>query len=59
MICNVLAANFYPRTSRGPAVLVLDRIIDGHRTKVLGFNVSGKREARELAKRYNAIIWNF
>ena len=59
MPCNVLAAEFYPGSKRGSATLVLNRIIDGHRTKVIGFNVTGKREARELANRYGAHPWNF
>jgi hypothetical protein len=59
MICNVLAADFYPRTARGSATLVLNRIIDGRRTKVIGFNVTGKREARQIAKSYGAQPWNF
>ncbi len=59
MICNVLAADYYPRTSRGSATVVLNRIIDGHRTRVMGFNVQNKREAREIASRYNAQPWNF
>ena len=59
MFCNVLAAEFYPRTSRSGATVILNRIIDGRRTKVLGFNVSGKREARDIAKRYSATCWNF
>tara|TARA_R110000868_G_scaffold19939_4_gene85019 strand:- start:739 stop:918 length:180 start_codon:yes stop_codon:yes gene_type:complete len=59
MICNVLAAEFYPRTARGSATVVLNRIIDGHRSKVIGFNVASKREARQLAKQYGATPWNF
>ncbi len=59
MICNVLAADYYPRTARGSATVVFNRIIDGHRTKVIGFNVASKREARMLAKQYGATPWNF
>lgn len=59
MICNVLAADYYPRSSREPATVVLNRIIDGHRTRVMGFRVQNKREAREIAARYNATPWNF
>ena len=59
MIGNVLAAEFYPRSRTRSAVLELNRIIDGHRTHVIGFRVTSKREARELAKRYNAQPWNF
>ncbi len=59
MTGNVLAAEYYPRSRWGSATLVLNRIIDGHRTKVIGFNVSGKREARQLAEQYGATPWNF
>ena len=59
MFCNVLAAEFTSRGRKAPATLTLNRIIDGRRTKVIGFNVAGKREARELAKRYGATPWNF
>ena len=59
MICNVLAAEYYPRTARASATLIINRIIDGHRTKVIGFNVKNKAEARSLAKAYRAEPWNF
>ena len=59
MICNVLAAEFTSRGRGAPATLTLNRIIDGHRSKVLAFNVTGKREARQLAKQYRATPWNF
>lgn len=59
MICNVLAAEYYPRTARASATLIINRIIDGHRTKVIGFNVANKREARQLATSYGAKPWNF
>jgi hypothetical protein len=59
MICNVLAAEFTSRGRGVPATLTLNRIIDGHRSKVLAFNVTGKREARQLAKQYGATPWNF
>jgi len=59
MICNTLAAEYYSGSKTYSATLILNRIIDGHRTKVLGFNVAGKREARQLAKHYGATPWNF
>lgn len=59
MFCNVLAAEFTVKGRNSPATVVLNRIIDGRRTKVIGFNVSGKREARQIAKRYGATPWNF
>lgn len=59
MICNVLAAEYYPRTARGSATVILNRIIDGRRTKVIGFNVKNKAEARSIAASYGAKPWNF
>lgn len=59
MICNILAAEYYPRSARASATLIINRIIDGHRTKVIGFNVKNKAEARSLAKSYRAQPWNF
>jgi len=59
MIGNILAAEYYPRTARVSATLIINRIIDGHRTKVIGFNVKNKAEARGLAKSYRAQPWNF
>ena len=59
MHCNILAAEFTVAGRNSPATVVLNRIIDGHRTKVIGFNVTGKREARQIAKRYAAQPWNF
>ena len=59
MICNVLAAEYTNGGKTSPATLTLNRIVDGHRTKVIGFNVAGKREARQLAQQYGATPWNF
>lgn len=59
MIGNILAADYFPDDRAGSGVVRLDRIVDGHRTNVLSFRVSGKREARELAKNYGAKPWNF
>lgn len=56
---GILAAEFTSRGRNAPAVLDLTRIIDGHRTHVIAFRVSGKREARQLAKQYGAQPWNF
>jgi hypothetical protein len=33
--------------------------VDGRRSNIIAFNVSGKREARQLAKQYGAQPWNF
>lgn len=59
MICNILAAEYTNRTSVRSATVRLNRIIDGHRTPVIGFNVANKREARQIAKQYGATPWNF
>ena len=56
---GILAAEFTSRGRNAPAVLDLTRIIDGHRTRVIAFRVSGKREARQLAKQYGAQPYNF
>lgn len=59
MRCNVLAAEYTNGTNRYPPTLYINRIIDGHRTNMIAFNVTGKREARQLAKQYGATPWNF
>lgn len=56
---GILAAEYTSRGRGVPAVLDLNRIVDGRRTNVISFCVSGKREARKLAERYNARCWNF
>jgi hypothetical protein len=59
MICNVLAAEYTQGGASRSPVLDLNRIVDGHRTHVISFRVSGKREARAVAKQYGAKPWNF
>lgn len=56
---GILAAEFVSRGRNVPATLYLNRIVDGRRSNVIAFNVSGKREARQLAKQYGATPWNF
>lgn len=56
---GILAAEYTTRGRGLPATLYINRIIDGRRSNVIAFNVSGKREARQLAKRYGALCWNF
>ena len=56
---SILAAEYTVKGRGQSATLTLNRIIGGHRTRVFGFNVANKREARELAKRYKAVPWNF
>lgn len=52
----MLAADFYPGT---PDTLVIYKIVDGHRLDRQVTHVSGKREARKLAKEAGATPWNF
>ena len=56
---GVLAAEFTSRGRNYPATLYINRIVDGRRSNIIAFNVSGKREARKLAERYGAQPWNF
>ena len=59
MHCGVIAAEYTTGTNRYPPTLYINSIVDGRRTKIIAFNVSGKREARQLAKQYGATPWNF
>lgn len=59
MICSILAAEYTNGTNRYPPTLYINRIVDGRRTNMAAFNVKNKREARQLAKQYNATPWNF
>lgn len=56
---GILAAEFTSRGRNVPATLYINRIVDGRRSNVIAFNVTGKREARQLAKQYGAKPWNF
>lgn len=56
---NVLAAEFTKGGAARHSTLDLNRIIDGHRTRMATFNVASKREARQIAKQYGATPWNF
>jgi hypothetical protein len=56
---NILAAEFTKGGASRPSILDLNRIIDGHRTRMASFSVATKREARQLAKQYGATPWNF
>lgn len=58
-ILGTLAASYYTGSAKRPAVLDIDRIVDGHRTPVMSFNVKNRREARTVAKTYGAQPWNF
>jgi hypothetical protein len=56
---EVLAAEYTTGTNRYPPTLYINRIADGRRSNIFAFNVSGKREARQLAKQHGATPWNF
>ena len=55
----MLAADFYPKVAGYPATVEINSIIAGRRTKVIGFQVKTKREARHIAAAYGAKPWNF
>jgi hypothetical protein len=59
MHCNVLAAEYTNGSKTRSPTLNLNRIIDGRRSPVIGFNVANRREARQIAKQYGATPWNF
>ena len=56
---DILAAEYTTGTNRCPPTLYINRIADGRRSNVVAYNVSGKREARQLAKQHGATPWNF
>ena len=56
---DILAAEYTTGTNRYPPTLYINRIADGRRSNVAAYNVSGKREARQLAKQHGAMPWNF
>lgn len=55
----MLAAEYYSGSAKRAPVLDIVRIIGGHRTPVVSFNVKNKREGRTVAKTYGAAPWNF
>lgn len=59
MTTSTLAAEYTSASKARAAVLTLNVIEDGRRTFVRDMPVSGKREARELARAFNATPWNF
>jgi hypothetical protein len=56
---TVLAAEYTTGTNKYPPTLYINRIANGRRSNVAAFTVSGKREARQLAKQQGAVCWNF
>jgi acyl-CoA thioesterase len=59
MTDSILAAEYTVGSKRYPPTLYINRITDGRRSNVAAFTVSGKREARQLAKQQGAEPWNF
>jgi acyl-CoA thioesterase len=59
MADSILAAEYTVGSKRYPPTLYINRITDGRRSNVAAFTVSGKREARQLAKQQGAEPWNF
>ena len=59
MTGSILAAEYTVGSKRYPPTLYINRITDGRRSNVAAFTVSGKREARQLAKQQGAQPWNF
>jgi hypothetical protein len=59
MADSILSAEYTAGSKRYPPTLYINRITDGRRSNVAAFNVSGKREARQLAKQQGAEPWNF
>lgn len=55
----ILAAEYTTGSKRYPPTLYINQITDGRRSNVVAYNVSGKREARQLAKQHGATPWNF
>ena len=56
---GVLAAEYTTGSKRYPPTLYINWISDGRRSNVVAYNVSGKREARQLADQHGATPWNF
>jgi hypothetical protein len=56
---SILAAEYTQGSKRYSPTLYINRITDGRRSNVAAFKVSGKREARQLAKQHGAQPWNF
>ena len=59
MTDSILAAEYTVGIKRYPPTLYINRIANGRRSNVAAFTVSGKREARQLAKQHGAQPWNF
>jgi hypothetical protein len=55
----IIAAEYTRATKRISPMLWITKIEGGRRTYVGGFSVSGKVEARKVAKEQGAEPWNF
>lgn len=56
---SVLAAEYTAGTNKYPPTLYINLITGGRRANVVALTVSGKREARMIAKEEGATPWNF
>ncbi|MBK6414139.1 hypothetical protein [Sphingopyxis sp.] len=54
-----IAADFYPGTKTIPATVRVYQIDNGQRRTLYEGDVAGKRDARMIAKQFNATPWNF
>lgn len=59
MLGTYTTADFYAARGKRAGTLDINRIVDGHRSRIISFAVATKKEARELAARYGATPWNF
>ena len=59
MTTAIIAAEFTTGSKARPATLAINRIANGQREAMSWHEVSGKREARAIAKAFHATPWNF
>ena len=59
MTTAVLAAEYTNGSKTRPAILTINRIVNGAREFVTAIPVAGKREARRQAAWFDAKPWNF
>jgi hypothetical protein len=52
-------ADYYAPRGQRAGTLDINRVVDGHRSRIISFAVATKKEARELATRYGARPHNF
>lgn len=55
----MIAAYYYPRSKRRPAIVKICQIVDGRSSELHYAVVDGAREARKVAASFNAKPWNF